>query len=206
MYNLIKPKYEIITPIDREQILKFIEVCGRTCYKSEDKITEDSAKKFVKMIVKRGHNSVIEHFNISVRFYCDRGVSHEMVRHRIASYSQESTRYCNYSEDKKGINYIDMKHHFKNSKSIDIWLDTLLYLENQYNKMIELGESPQIARSILPNCLKTEIVSTYNLRQWVWVFSQRCSLAAHPQMRELMIPLQREFQKTLPEIFGENNE
>lgn len=200
--NLITPKYEILSKINREEILKNLEIAGRTCYKSEDKMNEESATKFINMIVKRGHMSVIEHEKVSVKFYCDRGVSHELVRHRIGSYSQESTRYCNYSTGKKGLNFVDMKHHFKNPKSIDLWLESLIYVEKVYNKMIEYGEQPQIARSVLPNCLKTEIVATFNLREWLLVFTQRCSAAAHPQMRELMIPLQKEFQKLLPEIYG----
>ena len=93
---------EILTPIDREEILAWIELAGRTCYKSEDKITEDSASQFVKKIIESGHHSVIEHINLSVKFICDRGVTHELVRHRLASYSQESTRYCNYSKGKFG--------------------------------------------------------------------------------------------------------
>ena len=96
--KLIKPSYEILTDIDGKAMLRAIEVAGRTCYKSEDKITDASAEKFVSTIVKSGHHSVIEHQSFSVRFICDRGVSHEIVRHRLASFSQESTRYCNYSK------------------------------------------------------------------------------------------------------------
>jgi len=199
--ELIKAKYEILTPINRELILRDIELAGRTCYKSEDKITKDSAAKFINMIIKRGHLSVIEHKSISVKFYIDRGISHEMVRHRLSSFSQESTRYCNYS--KKGITYINMEDHFNSAETFELWLSAITHLEYVYNKMIELGESPQIARSILPNCLKTEIVVTSNLRQWRTIFQQRTSTAAHPQMREVMIPLLEEFKIVLPEIYGD---
>ena len=199
--EIMKAKYEILSDINRDSILRSIEVAGRTCYKSEEKINADSAAKFVSMIMKRGHLSVIEHEKVTVKFYIDRGVSHEMVRHRLSSFSQESTRYCNYN--KKGMTYIDMEDHFSSPESFQLWMNTLTQLEHTYNKMIELGEKPQIARAILPNCLKTEIVVTSNLRQWRTIFEQRTSSAAHPQMREVMIPLLKEFQQLLPEIYGD---
>jgi hypothetical protein len=101
--KIVKPSVEIIDNLNPREILKKLELCGRVCYKSEDKITPESAVKFISNIIKRGHESVIEHFSFSVKFIVDRGVSHEIVRHRIASYSQESTRYCNYSEDGFGL-------------------------------------------------------------------------------------------------------
>ena len=214
--RLIKPSFEILTPINREQILKAIEVAGRTCYKSEDKITEDSASKFVEMIVKSGHLSVIEHQSLSVKFICDRGVSHELVRHRIASYSQESTRYCNYAKDKfnKQIPFIippwstiepgegDQSNFGLHSHGEILWLNAMQNSQEIYNSLIQAGWQPQQARSVLPNSLKTEIVATCNLRQWKEIFRQRVSIKAHPQMRELMEPLEVEFKKFLPEIFG----
>lgn len=198
--NFIVPKVELMTELNREEILKKIELAGRTCYKSEEKITKDSAKLFVSGVVRRGHLSVIEHVNVSVRFFCDRGVTHEIVRHRIASYSQESTRFCNYKN--MGMNFIEMKNHFKNPKSIEIWLNTLEIIEKNYNMLLENGETLQIARSILPNCLKTEIVVTANLREWMHIFKERTQPAAHPQMREIMIPLLKQFKEVLPEIYG----
>lgn len=199
--KILKSKYEILTPLYGSDILQSIEVAGRTCYKSEKQITTDSASKFVSTIVKRGHLSVIEHVSITVRFTCDRGISHETVRHRLSSFSQESTRYCNYSGG--GIQVIDIEHHFKNPKSIDIWLNAMMQDEINYNTLISFGESPQIARSVLANSLKTEIVITSNLRQWRTIFLQRTAKAAHPQMRELIIPLCKEFQEELPEIYGD---
>lgn len=202
--KLVKASYEILSKIDREEILKAIEVAGRTCYKSEDKITEESAGKFVEMISNRNHYSVLEHQSISVRFICDRGVSHEIVRHRIASFSQESTRYCNYSKDKFGneLTFIDIVDHMSDIQYRE-WLEAMKQSESNYLIQIQAGCSPQIARSVLPNSLKTEIVVTANLREWKEIFRQRTSKAAHPQMREIMIPLCEELQIKLPEIFGD---
>lgn len=205
--RIVNPGYEILTPIDRDEILTAIEIAGRTCYKSEDKITADSAAEFVKMIVNRGHFSVLEHRIISVKFTVDRGITHEIVRHRIASFSQESTRYCNYNRGKFGseLSIIDIAPHlkgFENDLQIrDAWVDAMQSAEKHYNKMIELGASPQIARSVLPNSLKAEIVVTANMREWREIFRQRTAPAAHPQIREVMKPLQAELQLKLPEVF-----
>lgn len=209
---LIKSSYEILDDINRDIILKKIELAGRTCYKSEDKITSESASKFVKMIVKSGHLSVIEHVSISVKFICDRGVTHELVRHRIASYSHESTRYCNYSG---GLTFI-LPLWFKwieegtytsmmcNEKYDDecLWLNNMLQCEERYKIFIKKGWKPQQARSVLPNSLKTEIVTTCNLREWKHIFDLRCSEKAHPQIREIMVPLKNELAEMLPEIYG----
>jgi len=217
---LIKPSYEIMTQIDRVAILKKIELCGRVCYKSEEKITEDSAIKFVENIKGRKHFSVLEHEIITIKFICDRGVSHELVRHRIASFRQESTRYCNYSKDKFGnqLTFIIPEWCFlvsgKYIKNIEqpaydmriddsqkLWVDSMYKSEEYYLELLKLGWTPQQARSVLPNSIKTEIVITANLREWQHIFSLRCDYAAHPQMRELMLPLQKELQEKLPEIF-----
>lgn len=197
--------YEILSEIDSEKMMKNIEIAGRTCYKSEDKITMDSATEFVKMIAKRGHLSVIEHEKITVRFIFDRGISHEMVRHRLASFSQESTRYCNYSKDKHNnqITCIDIARHLKSNEGFLVWLGAMLAAEKAYFDLIALGETPQIARGVLPNSLKTEIVVTANLREWGLIFTQRTSEAAHPQIREVMRPLLGELKEKLPTIFND---
>lgn len=202
--------FQIVHPLPLDsykglEMLKVIEEAGRTCYKSEDRITNDSAKEFVAMLIRKGHYSVLEHQSLGVKFTCDRGISHEFVRHRLSSFSQESTRYCNYAKDKFGaeINVIDIKPHFKNEESMKWWLSAVTASEVAYNNMIELGESPQIARSVLPNSLKTEIVISANLRQWREMFKQRCSKAAHPQMRELMVPLLQFLQQTIPVVFDD---
>ena len=213
---LVKPSHKIlfISP----EPLKTIEAAGRTCYKSESKTTEESAEKFVKMIIKRGHLSVIKHAYMSVRFICDRGVTHEIVRHRLAAYSQESTRYCNYKE---GVTFIippwigikledllvknnEIRGHHLDYSPTACWLDSMLAAERSYINLINGSDwSPQQARSVLPNSLKTEIVMTANLREWMHVFSLRTSKAAHPQMRELMIPLLEEMKTLIPVIFDE---
>jgi len=201
--KIIKPGFEILDQINGEEILKRIERYGRTCYKSEDRITPGSAKKFVAMLLERGHESVIEHEKVTVRVICDRGVSHEIVRHRIASYSQESTRYCNYRS--KGIQVIEPFFFVGegNEKKYRLWQEAMEACEKAYNTLIELGCSPQEARSVLPNSLKTEIVITYNLRQWRHFFRLRTAKMAHPQMQEIAIPLLKEFQRLIPVIFDD---
>jgi thymidylate synthase (FAD) len=195
---LVKPSTEIITDeVTISGMLKRIEKAGRTCYKSEDKITDESAETFIKKIIKLGHETVLEHESMSVRFICDRGVSHEIVRHRIASYSQESTRYVNYgNSDIKFI--IPGDFEFEQN---DIAL--LKDIEAHYNFCLQNGRSPQQARYFLPNGLKTEIVMTANLREWRHFFKLRCAAGAHPQMREVAIPLLEKFQKLIPVIFDD---
>ncbi len=202
--DIIEPSVEVyLTQEEADKIMTAIESYGRTCYKSESKITQDSAKEFIKKIMKRGHLSVIEHEKITARVICDRGVTHEIVRHRIASYSQESTRYCNYSgkpmqfikpcfwknDGDGGYKYLCWEEAMKNSDAI-------------YNALIGQGASPQEARSVLPNSLKTEIVITYNLREWLHFFSLRCAKAAHPQMQQVANMLKNKMVELLPVIFG----
>lgn len=203
--KIINPSIEIINPPEYQAMLKHIEAAGRTCYKSEDKITECSAEEFIKRIIKMGHESVLEHSPISVRFICDRGVSHELVRHRLCSFSQESTRYCNYSGDKFGseLTFINPMFWDEFSKEYGYWVDSMAVAEHHYFKLLELGASPQEARSVLPNSLKTEIVVTANIRQWRTMFEQRCVPAAHPQMRQVMIPLLGQFIKRFEVFFGD---
>lgn len=203
--KLISPTFVIESEFDGISILKSIEKAGRTAYKSEEKITLDSASDFVKMIIKRGHLSVIEHYSISVRVICDRGVSHEIVRHRLASYTQESTRYCNYSKGKFGNELTVIKPIFwdENDDKYMIWKRTIQHIEEAYKDLIQKGASPQEARSILPNSLKTEIVMTMNLREWRHFFNLRTSESAHPQMREIALPLLKEFQSKIPIIFDD---
>lgn len=207
--KIIKPFYVIETQINGDNILKFIEKAGRTCYKSEDKISEDSAKRFVKNLVERGHLSVIEHYSISVRFFCDRGVSHELVRHRPASYTQESTRYCNYTKGKFDGEITFIAPCFwqeEKSEEYEIWKSAMSRCEKDYKKLIEMGASPQEARSILPNSLKTEILVTMNLREWKHFLTLRTAKASHPQMREITIPLLKEFKEKIPVIFDDITE
>lgn len=205
--KIIKPYAEILTPINGVEVLKFIEMVGRKCYKSEDKITDESAYKFVEMLIKRGHEAMIEHYNVSVLFVCDRGVSHEIVRHRIASYAQESTRYCNYSKGKFDEQITVIKPCFFNCNDendhYDDWKIAMNQAEDRYIELVENGASPQEARSVLPNSLKTELVMTTNLREWRHFFKLRTAEGAHPQMREIAIPLLKEFKQLIPVVFDD---
>ena len=205
--KIIKPSYEILTPISKDGVeeLKRIETAARTCYKSEDKITEDgsSARKMVKALITRGHEAMLEHSQLSVKFICDRGVTHEMVRHRLCSFAQESTRYCNYSGDKFGneLTFIEPFFFKDNLTYYSFWKDACQKCEDVYMYLISQGVPPQEARSVLPNSLKTEIVVTANYREWRTIFKLRCAKDAHPQIREVMIPLQKELAEKLPEVF-----
>ena len=204
--RIIEPSVEFVTPmsiIPGVVIMKRIEEIGRVCYKSEDKITEDSYKKFLGNIIKRGHESVLEHCSVTMKFICDRGVTHEIVRHRIGSYSQESTRYCNYSNDKFGNEITVIKPCFfeEGSPQYSAWYTGCKYAEHAYFELINEGATPQEARSVLPNSLKTEIVVTYNIREWRHFFKLRCSKAAHPQMREVAKMAFEQFYKYMPELF-----
>lgn len=203
--NIIKPSFEILDEINGEDILKNIEKIGRVCYKSEGKITEDSAAVFVANIIKSGHESVIEHEKVSVRIICDRGVTHEIVRHRIASYSQESTRYCNYSNEKFGKELTVIKPIFweEDSEQYKKWLNCMSNIEKTYNELMEIGVKAQEARSILPNSLKTEIIVTMNLREWRHFFKLRTSKRAHPQMREIACAILMDFRRKIPVIFDD---
>jgi len=203
--KIIKAGYELVTPIDGETILKRIEQCGRVCYKSEGKTTDDSAEKFVTAIIKRGHESVLEHCSFTVKFIVDRGVSHELVRHRIASFSQESTRYCNYSNDDFGSEITVIEPYFldKHTAGYGGWEVACRQAEKAYFELLNWGCSPQEARSVLPNSLKTEVVMTCNLREWRHFFKLRTASAAHPQMREVTRPLLDELKKLIPVVFDD---
>lgn len=203
----IRPSFEIMDDIDGAKILQKLERCGRVCYKSEDKITEGSAEKFIGMILKSGHESVLEHEKLTVKFVCDRGVTHEIVRHRIASYSQESTRYCNYSKDKFGneLTFIRPCFWADDSEEYAVWKQAMEDIEKTYVKLISLGAKPEEARSILPNSLKTEIVCTMNLREWRHFFRLRTAERAHPQIREISVALLDELKKRIPVIFDDIN-
>lgn len=212
---LVNPKVEIIDMADYSDILRKIEKIGRVCYKSEDRIQNDSAEKFIAGIITRGHESVIEHESVSVKVICDRGVTHEIVRHRVASYSQESTRYCNYSKEKfhSQISVIDISTGFSydmgnpvDYQKYEIWREAMENAEKSYFRMIEAGASPQEARSVLPNSLKTELVMTMNLREWRHFFKLRLANGAHPQMKEVSKLILEVFRQKLPVFFDDIEE
>lgn len=206
--KIVKPSFEILTPIDRESIYKQIERVARTCYKSEDQITDTSAPKMVKALINRKHTAMIEHAHVSVKFICDRGVTHEIVRHRVASYAQESTRYCNYNSGKYGneITVIEPFFFKEGTPEYAAWRAACESCETMYQQLIDMGRSPQEARSVLPNSLKTEIVVTMNLREWMHFFSLRAvgtTGAPHPQIKEVALPALKAFAQALPEVFGD---
>lgn len=220
--KIVKQSWEFEEPVDGAAILKKIEAAGRTCYKSEDKITEESAKTFVAMCLKSGHHSVIEHHNLTVRIVTDRGVTHEIVRHRLASYSQESTRYCNYSNSKFGneitvilpvwfyeitekfpLGLAASEDDYKSMAKQSLWETACRVLEEYYFSLLAMGQSPQEARSILPNSLKTEIVMTANVREWRHFFTLRASPKAHPQMKALAEDMLKGFKATIPVLFDD---
>lgn len=201
--KIIDANVELITPIDGATILKRLEECGRVCYKSEDKITPESAPKFVANILKRGHEAVLEHCSFTVKFICDRGVSHEIVRHRLASYCQESTRYCNYGNKGEEITVIRPCFWEDNSDAMCEWRSAIRFAENHYLSLLQLGATPQEARSVLPNSLKTEVVMTANIREWRHFLKLRCSPAAHPQMREVALKLLEMVHALIPVLFDD---
>ena len=198
--RIVKQSVAFEHPVDGEAILALIERAGRTCYKSECKITPDSSHAFVKRLMDSKHESVLEHASISVRIICDRGVSHEIVRHRIASYSQESTRYCNYGKADE-ITVIEPPGMTPEQKKC--WEYAMDACESSYLMMLHHSTTPQIARSVLPNSLKTELVMTANLREWRHFFKLRTSKAAHPQMREIADAALWMFVAAIPVIFDD---
>ena len=203
----INAGYEILTPIRGDE-LQLIEKAGRTCYKSEDKITDESAKKFVDGLIKRNHEAMLEHSFLSIRFIYDRGVSHELVRHRLASFAQESTRYCNYSQDKFGNELTFIKPLFfdEDTNEYRLWEHAMRVAESDYMMMLNAGRTAQEARSILPNSIKTEVVMSTNYREWRHFFKLRAARAtgpAHPQMEEITRPLLEELKTLIPVVFDD---
>lgn len=211
--KIIEQSYEILSI--PQNLLPTLELAGRTCYKSEDKITADSAEKFVAMLVKRGHHAMIEFGSIIVKFVTNRGVTHELVRHRLCSFAQESTRYVNYGgHDIAFIRPVWCTEsvcgdYTGESESIPPVFDEATYAwcyamqasERWYNELLADGWRPEQAREVLPNSLKTEIVVQANIREWRHIFNLRTSASAHPQMQALMKPLLDELRGKLPVVF-----
>lgn len=200
--RIINQSYEIM---DFHMGVNLLERCGRTCYKSEDKITEESAEKFSRMLMDRKHNAMVEFGGwAAVKFICPRGISHELVRHRLFSFAQESTRYCNYSKEKFGneITVIDPRPHIT-QEDFEEWQDDMRYFERGYFRRIANGVKPQMARGSLPIDLKTEVNVAGNAREWQHFFSQRAAAPAHPQMRELACPLLEDFRERVHVLFDD---
>ena len=234
--RIIEPSYEIIETLSYQQMLDIVEGSYRICYASEPK---GNAEEFISSKMKLGHHSPLEHCTISVDFVNDRGISHEQVRHRLASFAQMSTRYCNYSKDKFGneitvINplffdpsenptkemnlpvpmYNGKNWELGNMTNIsivnkfDVWFIACLYAEWAYMSLLDLGATPQEARSVLSNSLATKIRITANIREWRLIFQQRAlgtTGKPHPSMVQVMLPLLVECKKRYPVFFADLN-
>ena len=200
--KVVNPKVEILTPLDQKTVLEHIEKCGRVSYKSEANIKEGSAEKFIRALIRRGHESVLEHFNITVKFTTDRGISHEIVRHRLASFTQESSRYCNYESDKFGaeITVVKPKYIDTEEKS-QIWETAMSAAEKYYFELIRSGCKPETARAVLPTCTKTELVMTANIREWRHMLKLRVAPDAHPDIRLVCIDLLNQLKEVVPVLF-----
>ena len=210
--KIVEASYKILTPISDGGIkeLQHIERIGRICYKSEDKITDDgeSAKKFVAGLIQRNHEAMLEHGGLSVLFTVDRGITHELVRHRLASFAQESQRYCNYCGDKfsNELTFVKPCYWNESSSHYEVWLDAMEYAENVYMLMIENGASPQEARAILPNSVKADITITANWREWRHILNLRAigtTGKPHPSMAAIMKPLLEELHERIPVLFDD---
>jgi thymidylate synthase (FAD) len=184
-----------------EDLLQVIEMAGRTCYKSEDKITPDSAAGFVARMRDRGHHAMIEFGDVIVRFVTNRGVTHELVRHRLCSFAQESTRYVRYDGKMEFIRPCWWEDSTPAQQTL--WQKAMADSETRYLALLESGWRPEQAREVLPNSLKTEIVVKGNIREWRHIFMLRCTKKAHPQIRALMVPLLGELKKKLPVVFDD---
>lgn len=206
--KVLKPSVEFVTPVNGAIILQRLEECGRVCYKSEDKIMDGSAEKFIRGIIKSGHEAVLEHCSFTVKWIVDRGISHELVRHRLAAYCQESTRYCNYGKDRfeNEITVIEPFYLNRGTNGYQTWYEACIAAEKAYFDLLEFGCTPQEARAVLPTCLKTEVVMTADIREWRHFFRLRCSKAAHPQMREVALQLLDMCCERMPVLFEDIKE
>lgn len=196
--RIIDQSVEVLTPINEDDILSRIEMYGRVCYQSESNIKEGSAKKFVQSLINRGHESVLEHISITMRIITDRGVSHELVRHRIASFSQESTRYVDYKSEMEFIKPIGLT-----DQQYWDWRNTCERAELSYKWLRNDGATPEIARSVLPNSLKTELIMTANLREWRHILKLRSHKSAHPQIRDLADMILFILKATIPTVVSD---
>ena len=201
--RIVKP-YVIVEKFDGVQVMKRIERACRTCYRSEGKITEDSYKNLIKNCINRGHESVLEHEKVTVRIYNDIGSYKDLTRHRFASFSVESTRYCSYDKDKYGneISFMDPVY-IEDEKVYEVWKKTMQDIENSYLEMKKLGATPDMCRNILPHSTAAEYTMTANIREWKHIFELRANNHVHPAIRQVMIPLLKYFKEQMPDIFGD---
>ena len=203
------PEYQILDDINGKEMLKRLEKIIRVCYKSEDKIGEGSAERMVGNIIKSGHTAMLEHDNISVKFITDRGVTHELVRHRHCGFAQESSRYCSYDKDKFGnkITVIKPLLFEKDSTEYQLWLRAMDNAGQAYFDLKNLcNVKNDMARGVLPTDLKTEITVTASLREWRAIFGLRCANDAHPAIRKIMRDLLTDFHSKIPVVFDDQYE
>lgn len=203
--KIIKPSVEILTPINGEEVLNLIETIARTCYQSQPL---DKSHKLVKSLINSKHFAMLEHYNISVKFITDRGVSHEIVRHRLASFAQESTRYCNYAKDKFGneISVVKPSKLVEGTFEYIVWEKQCEQAEKAYFKLINNGVKPETARNVLPTSLKTAIVMTANIREWRYFLNLRAigiTGKPHPDMQVLAVDLLNQLKSKVPILFDD---
>ena len=204
--KVIQPWFKVLSPSRNDASLtRLIELAGRVCYKSEDKIAEGSDQKLLAHLKNLNHESVLEHSSITVHFCTDRGVTHELVRHRLCAFSQESTRYCNYGKEKFGGEIVVIEPPFweDSSAQYQIWYDQCARAESAYLELLSRESTAQEARTVLPNSLKTEIIVTANAREWRHILKMRTSSAAHHQIRQIMVPLAKHLAERWPVLFEE---
>lgn len=230
--RLIKPNVEILDNVNGDEVISKIATVARTCYKSESSSTPDKDKKLVENLVKLGHEAMLEFFDITVKFTCSRSIANEIIRCRLASYAQESTRYCDYSKDKfdHDITYIipselnipegkytnwdndwcdvsELKLLYPEVDNLDdatnCFLQSIKNSEYYYFMLLDRGWKPQQAREVLPHALKTELNMKANLREWRHFFSLRCSTKAHPDIRLLALDLLNQFHNLIPIVFDD---
>ena len=197
--KIINPSVELMGSHDGQYVLKHIEACGRTCYQSEAK--DASAERFVRSIIRRGHESVLEHYSFTMKFICNRAIANEVVRHRLSSYSQESTRYCCYMDDKFNGEITVIRPINTTNNQFALWGRAMVDAECAYMDLLKEGATAEIARGVLPHDLKTTLVMTANFREWRHFFKLRCDKAAHPQMRQVALMALEIANNTFPVFF-----
>lgn len=205
MVKIVSPSFEVITPLDGDYILKHLERCARNCYKSEDKITSDSAQKMIKKLIDLGHEAMIEHFSITVKMTTDVGAYKDLTRHRHASFAIESTRFCNYSKGKYGneLTFMKPSNIEEGSELYNIWLQAMTDAEKHYLDMATRGATVDQLRMLLPHSTKADVFMTANLREWRHIFKLRCAPATHPSIQHIMKMILNEFRAHIPVLFDD---
>lgn len=204
--KIVSPSVQILTPLDGEQILRHIENCGRTCYQSYENKNEESHKKMIAMLIKSGHESVLEHFSISVKILTNVSCYKDITRHRAGTaFSIESTRFCSYNKDKFGneLKFLKPVNIQEGTDEYTVWQNCMQNIEDSYKEMANLGCKPDQLRMILPHSIAAEVCMTANLRAWRHIFKMRCAKAAHPDVQVVMKMVLKEFHDKIPVVFDD---